>query len=433
MFVVAIVSFGASAAVTYAKFGTPVGLPMADQVWAQVNAHRRYFLAANGGKAFSLGFLPSTLTAYLQPFGIRFSSLFPFVSTPGAPAAAIHAVLDETYPTASVPATMPLLFLLACWGVISAFRPKALVPFRLTRIVLLTGAAALTGVLLWGYIGERYLGDFMPILIVASGLGLIEIWRRFEGRTRKARGSLLGVLSVAAVYCVVVNMAIAVLPSEQFTQAQVQDFVSTEKALSPTSLADSVQHGTTLPDWAPYGQLFMVGNCSGLYFASGINERPVPGLLIDHYTWIPVEQDPAFSRQVWFTFNRPAKDFTRPVTLMTYGASSLVLEPAGPGYFTVVLKNSGTSISWPESTSQRKPISVLHEPFQLQVTTDPNLHQIVVLWFDTYFIQHYIAGSGPAVVRTTPKATDGHVPEVTVVEKPLSSSVSLCRSLQRGA
>ncbi len=297
MFVVAIVSFGASAAVTYAKFGTPVGLPMADQVWAQVNAHRRYFLAANGGKAFSLGFLPSTLTAYLQPFGIRFSSLFPFVSTPGAPAAAIHAVLDETYPTASVPATMPLLFLLACWGVISAFRPKALVPFRLTRIVLLTGAAALTGVLLWGYIGERYLGDFMPILIVASGLGLIEIWRRFEGRTRKARGSLLGVLSVAAVYCVVVNMAIAVLPSEQFTQAQVQDFVSTEKALSPTSLADSVQHGTTLPDWAPYGQLFMVGNCSGLYFASGINERPVPGLLIDHYTWIPVEQDPAFSRQ----------------------------------------------------------------------------------------------------------------------------------------
>jgi hypothetical protein len=213
----------------------------------------------------------------------------------------------------------------------------------------------------------------------------------------------------------------------------VQDFVSTEKALSLTSLADSVEHGTTLPAWAPYGQLFMVGNCSGLYFASGINEQPVPGLLIDHYTWIPVEQDPAFTRQVWFTFNRPAKDFTKAVTLMTYGASSLVLEPAGPGYFTVVLKHSGTSISWPESTSQRKPISVLHEPFQLQVTTDPNLHQIVVLWFDTYFIQHYIAGSGPAVVRTTRATPDGHVPEVTVVAKPVSGSLSLCQSLQRGA
>ena len=63
--------------VTYAKFGIPVGLPMADQVWATVNAHRRYFLAANGGKAFSFGFLPSTLTAYFQPVGIRLGGHLP--------------------------------------------------------------------------------------------------------------------------------------------------------------------------------------------------------------------------------------------------------------------------------------------------------------------------------------------------------------------
>ena len=71
-----------SCAVTYAKFGIPVGLPMADQVWTTVNAHRRYFLAANGGKAFSFGFLPSTLWAYFQPFGIRLSGLFPFILPP---------------------------------------------------------------------------------------------------------------------------------------------------------------------------------------------------------------------------------------------------------------------------------------------------------------------------------------------------------------
>ncbi len=150
MLAVALVGFGASGIVTYAKFGTPVGLPMADQVWASVNAHRRYFLAANGGKAFSVGFLPSTAVAYLQPFGIRFSSLFPFVSTPAAPARAIGAVLDQTYPTASLPPTMPLLFLLACWGTITAFRPRGLVPFRLTRIVLVAGAAGTAGVLLVG-------------------------------------------------------------------------------------------------------------------------------------------------------------------------------------------------------------------------------------------------------------------------------------------
>lgn len=333
MIIVAVATFAASCLVTYAKFGLPVGLPMADQVWAHVNAHRRYFLAANGGKAFSPGFLPSTIVAYLQPFGIRFTSLFPFVTTPTAPAAAIGAVLDVTYPTASMPATMPLLFLLACCGTIASFRPQALVPFRLTRIVLIAGVAATAGVMLWGYIGERYLADFMPFLIVASGIGLIDLWRRFEGRSRKFRRNALGILVVAAVYGVVVNTAIAVAPSEQFTQVQVQNFVSAQESLSLTSLADSVHHGNTLPDWAPYGQLFVVGNCSGLYMASGISETDVPGLLVDHYTWIPVEQNPTFTQDVWFTFNGPAKNFTSPVTLMTYGSSSLVLEPAAKGRF----------------------------------------------------------------------------------------------------
>jgi hypothetical protein len=432
MLAVAAVAFGVSAAVTYAKFGTPVGLPMADQVWAQVNAHRRYFLAANGGKAFSFGFLPSTLVAYLQPFGIRFSSLFPFVSTPTSPAAAIGAVLDVTYPTASVPATMPLLFLLACWGAITAFRPGALVPFRLTRIVLIAGAVGTAGVLLWGYIAERYMADFMPFLIVACGVGLIDVWRRLEGRSVKARRGALGILSAVAVYCVVVNTAIAASPTAQFSQSQLQHFLSVQKSLSLSSLADSVHHTSTLPEWAPYGQLFMVGNCSGLYLASGTAEKDVPGLLIDGGTWIPVEQDPAFTRQIWFTFNGPAQSFTKPVTLMTYGAASLVLEPSGPGYFQVTLKHSGTSIGWPLSTELPKPISVLHEPFRIQVTTDPNLHQILVTWYGTGLISHFIAGAGPPVVQTTATAPGEPSPEVSVVAKPVPTSMSLCRSLQRG-
>ena len=142
---VALRGFAASCAVTYAKFGTPVGLPMADQVWAKVNAHRRYFLAANGGKAFSFGFLPSTLAAYLQPFGIA-SVPVPVHTTPTAPARAIGAVLDQTYPTASLPATMPLFVLLACWGTITSFRPQSIVSFRLPRIVLIAGAAGTAGV-----------------------------------------------------------------------------------------------------------------------------------------------------------------------------------------------------------------------------------------------------------------------------------------------
>src|SRR6202012_3089927 len=106
--------------------------------------------------------------------------------------------------------------------------------------------------------------DFMPLLIVASSIGLIEIWRRYEGRSVKARGVVLAIVSVVAVYCVVVNTAIAVAPSEQFTMSQVQDFVSTEESLSVGSVAASVHHVTALPDWAPFGELYMVGDCSGL-------------------------------------------------------------------------------------------------------------------------------------------------------------------------
>ena len=433
MFGVGLVGFAATCAVTYAKFGTPIGLPMADQVWAKINAHRRYFLAANGGKAFSFGFLPSTLTAYLQPFGIRFTSLFPFVTTPTAPAAMIGAVLDQTYPTASAPPTMPLLFLLSCWGVISAFRPKALVPFRLTRIALLTCAAGTAGVLLWGYISERYLADFMPLLIVAAGIGLIEIWRRFEGRSIKARGVLLGIVSVVTVYSVFVNTAIAVAPSEQFTTSQVQDFVSTQQSLSIGSLAASVHHVSALPDWAPFGELYMVGDCSGLYLSSGITEADVPGLLADHYSWIPVEQSPAYTPAFSITFNHPGKYYTKPLTLLTYGAASVIMKPAGKGYFRLEVLHSGTPIKWPYTDSARKPISILHEPFQFQVVTDPNLHQIKILWFGTYFIAHFIAGSATPVVHVTPKQPDGHLPEVTVAKEPIDASLSLCRSLQRGS
>ena len=274
---VAVVAFCASAAVNYAKFGSPVGIPNADQVWTSVNAHQRYFLAVNGGNEFSIRFLPSTLVAYLQPFGIRFSSLFPFVSTPAAPAAAIGAVLDSTYPTASLLATMPLLFLLACWGTITAFRPRGFVQFRLTRIVLFTGAIGTAGVLLLGFITERYLADFMPFLIVASGVGLIDAWRRLEGRSLRARGTALGIVSAAAVYCVVVNTAIAATPTEAFTQTQVQKFVSAQKSLSITPLANSVRHGETLRSGAPTGSSSWSATAPGSIWrpASPIRTCPV--------------------------------------------------------------------------------------------------------------------------------------------------------------
>ena len=435
MAAVGIVPFIASSVVTYAKFGIPVGLPMADQVWATVNYHRRYFLAANGGKAFSFGFLPSTLWAYFQPFGLRLGSLFPFITPPAAPAGWLAgAVLDQSYPTASFTATSPLLFLLGCWGAVTAFRPRGIGQIRLTRIIVLGAAAGAGGVLLWGYISQRYLADLMPFFIIVAGIGLIDIWRRLEQRPRRVRRTALGTMVVIATYCVAANVAIAAFPVDQFTMTQLDGFVSMENSLSISSLASHVQRGSKLPYWAPAGQIFAMDNCSGLYLSSGNDSKDVPGQQIEHYTWMPVEQSPSFTHTIGFTFNRPVSDFTHPLVLMTYGKSTLVMEPAGSGYVRMQVRNSGTTISWPSPTGWEFALTrgLLHERLQISVTIDPNLNSILVGWYgDEVMINHYISGRGPAVVKSTEVSPGSPVPVVTVANLPSPSTAptTLCRSL----
>jgi hypothetical protein len=435
MVVVGVVPFVVSCVVTYAKFGIPIGLPMADQVWATVNAHRRYFLAANGGKAFSFGFLPSTLTAYLQPFGMRVSGIFPFISPPGAPASWLAgAVLDQSYPTASFTDTSPLLFLLGCWGAITAFRPHGIGRVRLTRIILFGAAAGAGGVLLWGYISQRYLGDLMPFFIIGGGIGLIDIWRRLENRSQRVKGLVLGGIVTLGVYCIAANLAISSYPASQWNMGQLSRFVSTEKSLSIDNLAGSVQRGSTLPYWAPTGQIFAMSNCSGLYLSTGNEEKDVPGQQLEHYTWRPIEQSSAFTHSVGFTFNRPISELTQPVTLMTYGKSRLELQAAGRGYARVQLYDSGTSIKWPTPVGWKFPVpnSILHEQYKITVITDPNLKSFIVNWYgNASMINHYVAGDGPAVVKSTKLSPGSPLPVVTVANVPrrANSSLTLCRSL----
>jgi hypothetical protein len=430
---VGLVAFALNAAVTYAKFGIPIGLPMADQVWATVNAHRRYFLAANNGKAFSFAFLPSTLWAYLQPFGIHFTSLFPFITTPTVPAAArAGAVLDQTYPTASIPATMPLLFLLSLWGVVTTFRRRALGQINLARIVVLTGAAGAAGVLLWGYISERYMADFMPFLIVAAAIGLLDICRRLAQRPRKVKQTVLGLLLIGTTYGIVANLAIAAFPASQWSMTQTARFVTAERDLSP-NLGASVRTGSVLPYWAPDGQLFAVNHCSGLYLSTGNYLKDVPGQQLQHFTWIPVSQSPAFSTTIGFTFNRSERYLTHSVPLVKYGKATLVLQPDGPNQVRLVLENSGTSIDWPPTTGWVFPIDYVHAEYEFTTTVDPNLNSFVVTWYGSKMLGHYVAGHGPTKVLVTPPlAGNGPKPVVTVASvrrTPVSSPFQLCRSL----
>jgi hypothetical protein len=448
MIAVGVIPFLVSCAVTYAKFGIPIGLPMADQVWAHVNAHRRYFLAANGGKAFSFAFLPSTLSAYFQPFGIRVSGIFPFITPPGAPAPWLAgAVMDQSYPTASFTDTSPLLLLLGIWGVVTAIRPKAVGMVHLTRIIVFGAMAGAAGVLLWGYMSQRYLGDLMPFFIIAGAIGLIDVWRRLETSTKRVRGVALGLVTAAGVYCIAANLAVAAFPVSQWTFGQSARFISAQQSLSITPLASTVHRGSTVPLWGPSGQIFAMNDCSGLYLSSGNDISYVPGQQLEHYTWMPVEQSPSFTRVIGFTFNRPLSAFSGPITLMTYGKSRLAMEPVPnlPGDVQFHLYDSGTKVAWPSPISWKLPIasSEIHHQLQIIVTVDPNLHRFVIKWYDNETVlDHYVAGDGPAVVQQTPTAPVSVPAVVTVKDVPLNESMlyaseqagrsqlTLCRSLK---
>jgi len=430
---VGVVPLLANCAVTYAKFGMPFGLPMAEQEWAHINAHRRHFLEANGGKAFSFGFIPSTAWAYLNPTALRFSPVFPFIGAPLTPAHAITpVVLDQTYATTSVTDASPLLFLLSCWGMVTAFRPKGIGDIRFVRLMLIGSAIATGGVLVWGYISYRYVSDLMPLLIVASIIGLIDIWRRLHGRSRRTRGWVLGITAALALFGIAANGAITATPSTWFSKAQVSSFVGHQQSLTPSALSRTVIRGDVLPYYAPAGTLFVAGHCDALYRSSGDSYVNSPGQQIQHSTWAPIEQAGYMTHTITMQFN--TTNWKGPaVPLLTYDGATLLLR-ALPGDKALVqlVHGSPTPLAWPSSVGFAFP-QVLHGVYTITVTTDPYLKSMVVGWYGSTMINRYLAGNGPGVVAVTPESTTLPLPAVVIGETSLPApDMSICRALPQG-
>ena len=113
-------------AFNYAKFGVPFGVPITDQVWSHVNAYRQRFLAVNHNSEVGTVYVPTNIVTYLAPDNLSISRVFPFLTLPTSPPKALNGILfDKLYRTASITASTPLLFLLSIWGLVTAFRPRA--------------------------------------------------------------------------------------------------------------------------------------------------------------------------------------------------------------------------------------------------------------------------------------------------------------------
>ncbi len=419
-------------AVSELKFGRPFGFSLADQVWAQVNRHRRIYIAANGASGLGVHFFPSTLVAYFQPFGVHLQTAFPFVTLPTTPPQAVGGViLDQTLPTASITSSMPMLFLLSVWGVIAAFWRDACRNLPAVRILILTTAAATAGVLFYGYIAERYVADFMPFLATAGAIGLTDLWRLADQASPNWPRRLLVVAAVAlGLFGLWANLGAATTPVALWTATQSQNFVSFQKRISPNAQQQLVETGRELPYFAPAGRLFIVGHCQGLYLSTGWSYKTVPGQQAQHETWVPVDQPAGSGRLLAVRFNRPISASDAPVVLISSGSSTLSLVPTGYDRVSLAARPVGTpfGVTWPPASTPSLPVRP-HVTYEVVVNADPLLTSITAGWRGVG-IQHYWAGHGPAVIADTNSGGGNEgVASVEDLTASTTTSSAICREL----
>jgi hypothetical protein len=427
LFGIALVSAAILAIVNVVKFGHVLGFSESEQIWSHIDAHRQDFLAANHNDPFGLQFVPSTLLAYFRPDGIRFTSMFPFITLPGAHASIVgHVVFDETDQTLSLPASMPLLFLLGIWGAVTAFRPHPIGRAHLTRLLLVATAAGCLGVLLFGYITTRYLADFLPFLVFGSMIGAVDLCRRLSGRSRGlqyAAGVPLVVLSMLGLWA---NTAVAIGPASGWDSKQALSYVTFEDQVGGAKFASQVLHVATLPLSAPAGTVADVGHCSGLYFSTGENSSDLVAWRTPYLTWVAAERGDSLDRALTVTFDRPVTSSDAPVVLASYGKGALTAVPVGSDLVRLALRPSLEPLS--------PPIHVRpNVAYRLEVTADPYLQYVDARGFGV-LLGPNAATPAKLTVHTATAVTDP-APLATVrdVTPPRRSQMSLCQQLARQA
>jgi len=430
---VGIIPLIAGCAVNYSKFGVFFGVSNYDQVWTHVNAYRRHFLASNHNAEEGTTFVKTNLLAYLRPDGLRLTSAFPFITLPSTPPPALGGVLfDRRYRTASLPSSMPFLFLLSCWGLVTAFRPKPIGKVALTRFLLLASGSAGAALFLWGYIAPRYMGDFLPFLVLASAVAMADIWRRLEGRQRSVRLGALGVLSAVALFTIAANIGIAVTPVEEWTTPQVLHYVETQKTISDAtgiSLRSNVHRARSLPGWGPGDQLYVIGNCDGLYISNGEYYSTVPQQQFQRKTWMVVERGHAFQHTYRITFKKPVGGATESAPLVTAGPSTVsvvVAASAIPHLLIVRFRVVGEGPRLSGTIAGVAPGS----SHQVVVVTDPPTHTVEVTMGGKLLFEGVLVTAEPIHDVASVSASHRTSSAISVVDQTMSTpEPTLCQSL----
>ena len=245
-------------------------------MWTQVNEQRQIALAANGGGLTNLKFLLTTIPTYFDPRGIRFVDWFPYITLPSKPPKVYgSAVFDQTYRTGSVTAFMPGLCFLSLVSIYHFVRYGRTSKILIALVPFFGAGISVLGILNYGYIAHRYLGDAMPLLIISGAIGLV-VLESFPKR-RLSTKVLSSFLFLATVWSVTSNSLVAATASAQVAEGDsLRSFVSKQVSW-PRGSSEFVNQANAIPSTSDADELLVLGDCRALLFGTG--ESSIPWVL----------------------------------------------------------------------------------------------------------------------------------------------------------
>ena len=282
--------------VNHVKFGTFFGTPPYDlQDELAARPSRQAALAANHGSLFGFHYAPTILLAYFRPDGFTIDRFFPWFSYAGPPRIIGNIQLEAANFSASVTVTSLVFVVLGLCGVWACIRAPRLADGAPTaavfRIPILGAAFGCVGMFVLAFLEERYLGDIIPLLVVAGALGLWWVARLLSGRSRAVKVAAITVLVVLSAWSVWATASLTLLEQREYgplvptrTRAALLDLQTRIHDIFPGGTPSRVYRGgLDLPPPAKAGSLYVAGSCAGLYWSNG-------------RFWHPVEQTPRTGR-----------------------------------------------------------------------------------------------------------------------------------------
>ena len=294
------------ASVNFARFNSAFSIPWADYVEYGYNPQFRLALMHNNGSYFGAKFLPTTLLQYLRPDAISFSPLFPWLTFPPHRATIVGNVdlIARTMAT-SITASMPVLSILCTLGIVVALWPRLVgerdvATLRAPMVGSIVGTFPILGA---AYIGNRYLGDFVPLLVIGSLAGLHSLlrWReqgleQSDSVRRKILNLVVAFIALFAVFGLWANTSLALVYQRLADPVNLQqrtDMVTLQYQLDRLlgGRPRDVAFSPTLPTRvAPPFTTLVVGPCDAVYWSDGeswweLEGRPESGVFQLHVTF----------------------------------------------------------------------------------------------------------------------------------------------------